>query len=119
MQMLEPQVYRGGGPYAAPQTEPSDEALIEIEESTEDYARIVAAPLPPGFGITLGNALRPVLPSSLPRAAAPPGRVDGVPAGSSPTPNAREHRIESLLNVKELRLRPLPDRPGTLILEIS
>jgi len=117
--MLEPQVYRGGGPYAAPQTEPSDEALIEIEESTEDYARIVAAPLPPGFGITLGNALRRVLLSSLQGAAVTSVRIDGVLHEFSTIPNVKEDTIEFLLNVKELRLRPLSDRPGTLILEVS
>jgi len=65
--MLEPQVYRGVGTPVAPPV--SDEPAIEIAESTEGFARIVAAPLPPGFGITLGNALRRALLSSLNGAA--------------------------------------------------
>src|SRR3972149_5708038 len=119
MEMLEPQVYRGSGPYVPPQTEPSDEVRIDIEESTEDYARVVAAPLPPGFGITLGNALRRVLLSSLPGAAVTSVRIDGVQHEFSTIPNVKEDTIEFLLNVKELRLRALSDRPGTLVLDVS
>lgn len=97
----------------------SGEPLIEVEESTEDYARIVAAPLPPGFGTTLGNALRRVLLSSLKGAAVTSVRIDGVLHEFSTIPNVKEDTIEFLLNVKEIRLRALADRPGTLVLDIS
>ena len=115
--MLEPQVYRGTGAPVAPQV--SDEPAIEIEESTEGFARIVAAPLPPGFGITLGNALRRALLSSLNGAAVTSVRIDSVQHEFSTIPNIKEDTIEFLLNVKELRLRALSDRPGTLILDVS
>src|SRR5881409_739188 len=125
--MLESQLYRRPGspastPLAPPQLQqPSEEPVIDIEESSDigDYARIVAAPLPPGFGITLGNALRRVLLSSLTGAAVTSVRIDGVLHEFSTIPNVREDTIEFLLNVKELRLRALSDRPGTLILDIS
>jgi DNA-directed RNA polymerase subunit alpha len=122
--MLEQQLYRGTGAVATQQ--PSDEPQIEVEESTEDYgdggggyARIVASPLPPGFGITLGNALRRVLLSSLQGAAVTSVRIDNVQHEFSTIPNVKEDTIEFLLNVKELRLRALADRPGTLVLDIS
>ncbi len=115
--MLEPQIYRGTGAPVAQQV--SDEPAIEIEESTEDFARIVAAPLPPGFGITLGNALRRALLSSLNGAAVTSVRIDSVQHEFSTIPNVKEDTIEFLLNVKELRLRALSDRPGTLILDVS
>jgi len=118
--MLEPQLYRGSGSFLTPQlVEIADEATIEVEESREDYARIVAAPLLPGFGITLGNALRRVLLSSLQGAAVTSVRIDGVQHEFSIIPNLKEDTIEFLLNVKELRLRALADRPGTMILDIS
>jgi len=117
--MLEPQVYQGGGSYVTQQSQSSDEPRIEIEESGEDYARIVAAPLPPGFGTTLGNALRRVLLSSLPGAAVTSVRFDGVQHEFSAIPNVKEDTIEFILNVKELRLRAFSDRPGTLILDVS
>ncbi len=125
--MLESQLYRRPGspastPLQPPQLQqPSEEPSIDVEESSDigDYARIVAAPLPPGFGITLGNALRRVLLSSLTGAAVTSVRIDGVLHEFSTIPNVREDTIEFLLNVKELRLRALSDRPGTLILDIS
>ena len=118
--MLEQQLYRGGGSVMTQQPpQISDEASIEVEESREDYARIVASPLPPGFGITLGNALRRVLLSSLQGAAVASVRIDGVQHEFSTIPNVKEDTIEFLLNVKEMRLRALADRPGTLVLDIS
>lgn len=115
--MLEPQVYQTAGTSLT--EEPSDEATIEVVESNDAYAMIEAAPLRPGFGITLGNALRRVLLSSLPGAAVTSVRIDGVQHEFSTIPNLKEDTIEFLLNVKELRLRPLSERPGTLILDIS
>jgi DNA-directed RNA polymerase subunit alpha len=92
---------------------------IEIVESDDDYARIVAEPLEPGFGITVGNALRRVLLSSLPGAAVVSVRIDGVQHEFSTIPHMKEDTIEFLLNVKELRLRALSDRPGKLFLEVT
>ena len=92
---------------------------IEIVESDNDYARIVAEPLEPGFGITVGNALRRVLLSSLPGAAVVSVRIDGVQHEFSTIPHMKEDIIEFLLNVKELRLRALSDRPGKLFLEVT
>lgn len=116
--MLESQVYQGGA--AAPAAEPpSYDPQIEIEESREDFARIVAAPLPPGFGITLGNALRRVLLSSLSGAAVTSVRIEGVQHEFSTIPNIKEDTIEFLLNIKELRLRAASERPGTLVLDVS
>jgi len=96
-----------------------DEPQIEVEESREDYARLVAAPLPPGFGTTLGNALRRVLLGSLRGAAVTSVRIDGVQHEFSTIPNLKEDTIEFLLNVKEIRLRALSDRPGTMALDIG
>jgi DNA-directed RNA polymerase subunit alpha len=92
---------------------------IEIVESDDDYARIVAEPLEPGFGITVGNALRRVLLSSLPGAAVVSVRIDSVQHEFSTIPHMKEDTIEFILNVKELRLRALSDRPGKLFLEVT
>src|SRR3972149_6341879 len=116
--MRESQVYHGVAGSPAPEP-PSYEPQIEIEESTDDFARIIAAPLLHGFGITLGNALRRVLLSSLSGAAVTSVRIDGVQHEFSTIPNVKEDTIEFLLNVKGLRLRALDDRPGTLVLDVS
>ncbi|HEY5639150.1 MAG TPA: DNA-directed RNA polymerase subunit alpha [Dehalococcoidia bacterium] len=115
--MLEQQLYRGAGSVTTQQ--PPDEPLIEVEESADDYARIVASPLLPGFGITLGNALRRVLLSSLPGAAITSVRIEGIQHEFSTIPNIKEDSIEFLLNVKEIRLRALSDRAGMLVLDHS
>lgn len=92
---------------------------IRLEASSEDYGRFVAEPLESGYGTTLGNALRRVLLSSLPGAAVTWVRIDGVQHEFSTIPHVKEDTIEFLLNVKELRLRALSDRPGHLFLEVA
>ena len=90
---------------------------ITIEEESEDHAHIVAEPLAPGFGITLGNSLRRALLSSLPGAAVTSIRIEEVVHEFSTIKGVREDTMELLLNFKGIRLRPLSDRPGKLYLE--
>jgi len=91
---------------------------VEIVESDDNYVRIVAEPLEPGYGTTVGNSLRRILLSSLPGAAVTSVRIDAVQHEFSTIPHMKEDTIDFLLNVKELRLRALSDRPGTLLLEV-
>lgn len=90
---------------------------VSCVESAGNYGRFVAEPLEAGFGLTLGNALRRVLLSSLPGAAVTWVEIDGIQHEFSPIPYVKEDVTECLLNVKELRLRPLSRQPGKLILE--
>ncbi len=90
---------------------------IEIAESLESYARVVAEPLQAGFGTTLGNALRRVMLSSLPGAAVTAVRIDEVEHEFSTIPGMKEDTTEFLMKLKELRLRAYSDRPGKLFLE--
>jgi len=90
---------------------------IECTEQEENYGRFIAEPLEKGFGTTLGNSLRRVLLGYLPGAAATQVRIEGVQHEFTVIPNAKEDVMEFLLNVKELRLKPLSERSGTLILE--
>ena len=90
---------------------------VKCIESSGNYGRFLAEPLEAGFGVTLGNALRRVLLSSLPGAAVTWVKIDGIQHEFSPIPYVKEDVIEFLLNVKELRLRPLSYQPGKLVLE--
>ena len=92
---------------------------IECKESTEKYGRFIAEPLERGFGVTLGNAMRRVLLSSLPGAAVIWVRIEGVQHEFTSIPHMKEDVIEFLLNIKALRLRPLASRSGSLTLEFS
>jgi DNA-directed RNA polymerase subunit alpha len=90
---------------------------VKCVESAGNHGRFLAEPLEPGFGVTLGNALRRVLLSSLPGAAVTWVKIEGIQHEFSPIPYIKEDVIEFLLNVKELRLRPISHQPGKLILE--
>lgn len=90
---------------------------IESTEQAENFGRFIAEPLEKGFGVTLGNSLRRVLIGYLPGAAVTQVRIEGVQHEFTVIPNAKEDVMEFLLNIKEMRLKPLSDRGGTLILE--
>ena len=92
---------------------------IRIETEEADYARIIAEPLEPGFGTTLGNALRRVLLSSLSGGAITSVRLEGVEHEFSTVEGMKEDVTEFLLNLKEVRLRAYSDRPARLFLEAS
>lgn len=92
---------------------------IECTEQAENFAHFVAEPLENGFGITLGNSLRRVLLGYLPGAAVTQVRIEGVQHEFTVIPNAKEDVMEFLLNIKEMRLKPLSDRGGTLLLEVE
>jgi DNA-directed RNA polymerase subunit alpha len=91
---------------------------IEREASSRNYGRFTIGPLESGYGITLGNALRRVLLSSLPGAAVSSIRISGVHHEFSPIPNVREDTTALLLNVKQLRLKSEIDEPVRLHVEV-
>lgn len=92
---------------------------VECVESKDNYGRFVAEPLERGFGITLGNALRRVLLSSLLGAAVTWVKIEGIQHEFSTIPYVKEDATEFLLNVKALRLRPITKRVGKLFLEVE
>ena len=69
------------------------------------FATMVAEPLERGFGMTLGNALRRVLLSSLQGAAITTVHIDGVLHEFSSIPGVREDVTSIILNIKEIALR--------------
>jgi DNA-directed RNA polymerase subunit alpha len=93
------------------------ELNLEEEESEETFGRIVAEPLEAGFGITIGNALRRTLLSALPGTAITAVRIEGVEHEFTTVPMMKEDIVEFLLNVKDIRIRSLTDRPGKMYLE--
>ncbi len=68
-------------------------------------ATLIAEPLERGFGMTLGNALRRVLMSSLQGAAVTGVKIDGVLHEFSSLPGAREDVTDIILNLKQLAIR--------------
>lgn len=91
----------------------TDEMIPRIEtlEETEDFGRFQVEPLQRGFGVTIGNALRRVLLSSLPGAAVTSVKVDGVYHEFDTIPGVKEDTTELILNLKQLRLKSHTDQP--------
>ncbi len=95
---------------------------IQPGEESQRYAKVVAEPLERGFGLTLGNALRRILLSSLQGAAVTSIQVDGVLHEFSSIPGVREDVTDIVLNVKSIwltmhgdtskRMRLRADGPG-------
>jgi DNA-directed RNA polymerase subunit alpha len=91
---------------------------IEVEESlTETYGRFECAPLERGFGLTIGNALRRILLSSLRGAAITSVRIDNVMHEFSTVPGVLEDVTDIVLNLKEVCLQM--HAPGTREITIS
>lgn len=92
---------------------------VKCVESAGNYGRFLAEPSEAGLAVTLGNAMRRVLLSSLPGAAVTWVKIEGIQHEFSTIPYVKEDVSEFLLNVRELRLRPLSHQPGRLILEVE
>ena len=76
-----------------------------------------AEPLERGFGLTLGNALRRVLLSSLQGAAVTAMQIDGVLHEFSSIPGVREDVTDLVLNVKDIAIKMQGDGPKRMVLK--
>jgi len=90
---------------------------VEYAELSDTYARLVVEPLERGFGVTVGNALRRVLLSSITGAAVTSVKIEGVLHEFSTIPGVVEDVTQIILNLKELTLRLHTDKPKLLRLE--
>ena len=79
---------------------PQIECIEDPEKGT--YGKFVVEPLERGYGITLGNALRRILLSSLPGTAATTIKIAGVQHEFSTIPGVKEDVTEIVLNIKSL-----------------
>lgn len=93
--------------------------MIKIIKSENNLVVFEISELYPGYGITLGNALRRVLLSSLEGAAATSIKIKGVPHEFSTLPNIKEDIVEISLNIKQIRFKLSGDEPQTAFLKIS
>ena len=94
---------------------PKIECVISSEDNT--YGKFVVEPLERGYGITLGNALRRILLSSLPGAAVTSIKIDGVLHEFSVIPGVVEDVTEIILNIKGLSLKLHGDGPKVMYID--
>jgi DNA-directed RNA polymerase subunit alpha len=92
---------------------------IKNTKTQGNYASYDIEPLEAGYGMTLGNALRRVLLSSLPGAAVTSIRIEGVQHEFQDIADVMEDVTDIVLNVKQMRLRSFSDHPVSMRLEVS
>jgi DNA-directed RNA polymerase subunit alpha len=97
---------------------PSKLAISQVG-GNGNIATVVAEPLERGFGVTLGNALRRIMLSSLQGAAVTAIQVEGVLHEFSTIPGVREDLTDIVLNIKSLALRLHGEGPKRLLLKAN
>lgn len=89
------------------------------KDLTKNYGEFVAQPLEPGFGITLGNALRRTMLSAVEGAAITSVIIKGVNNEFSSLPNVVEDVMQVALNLKEVVIRSKDGKPGKMKLKFE
>jgi DNA-directed RNA polymerase subunit alpha len=92
---------------------------IESKNADPNAVTVVAEPLERGFGLTLGNALRRILLSSLHGAAVTSVQIEGVLHEFSSIPGVREDVTDIVLNIKSLALRLHSEGPTRIRLDVE
>ncbi|MEM4259575.1 MAG: DNA-directed RNA polymerase subunit alpha [Candidatus Pacearchaeota archaeon] len=88
---------------------------VKEEKIEKGFGQFIIEPLYPGYGHTLGNALRRILLSSIPGAAVTSVKILGVRHKFSTIPGLKENVIDLLLNIKELNLKLLDSKDSSTI----
>lgn len=89
----------------------------KIEDLGSNKYKLILEPLYPGFGVTVGNALRRVLLSSMPGAAVTAVKIKFVDHEFSTIPNIKEDVIQIILQLKQLRVESFSTEPVRLQLK--
>ena len=97
----------------------SETVAIKKTSETDTHGVFEIEGLYRGYGITVGNALRRVLLSSIPGAAATLLRVRGIQHEFTTIPHVLEDVVEISLNLKKIRFRMHSDEPQTLFLKVK
>lgn len=92
---------------------------IKLEAESDNRAVFIIEPFYPGYGITVGNAIRRVLLTSLPGAAATAFKISGIDHEFTTIEGIKEDAVEIMLNIKGLRFLLHEDGPVTVVLKAN
>ena len=94
---------------------------IQLDEATRTpmFGRFIVQPLEKGFGVTIGNAMRRVLLSSLPGTAITAFRVDGVLHEFTSIPGIVEDVPEVVLNLKQVRMKLINKKTNRILVSLK
>ncbi|HOG41237.1 MAG TPA: DNA-directed RNA polymerase subunit alpha [Bacteroidales bacterium] len=88
-------------------------------DATDTFGRFEFRPLEPGYGITVGNALRRILLSSLEGFAITSIRIDGVSHEFDTIPGVIESVVDIILNLKQVRLRRMIEDVDSEVVNVT
>lgn len=92
---------------------------IKWQVLTENFGQIVAQPLEPGFGITIGNALRRILLGGIEGAAVTYVIIKGINNEFSALQGVMEDAMQVVLNIKEIVVKSKDGKPGVMRLHVK
>ncbi len=91
----------------------------QVTDLGDNKYSLVLEPLYPGYGVTIGNAMRRVLLSSMPGAAVTAVKIKFADHEFSTIPNVKEDVIQIILNLKLLRLKSFSNEPVKVNLKVK
>jgi len=91
---------------------------IEFFEESDNYTKVIAEPFDRGYGVTIGNALRRTLLTSIPGAAITSIKIDGVSHEFTSIKGVLEDIADIILNLKEIRFTMLDEGPELILVEL-
>lgn len=89
------------------------------KQLTDTYGELVAQPLEPGFGITIGNAVRRILLGAVEGSAVTSVTIKGINNEFSAIPGVMEDAMQVLLNIKDIVIRNKQGTPGVMRLRVT
>lgn len=94
---------------------------VQLDENnySNTFGRFILQPLEKGFGVTIGNAFRRVLVSSLPGTAFTAIRIEGVLHEFSTIPGVVEDVSEIILNLKAVRMKLINKKLTRIVVEVK
>src|SRR5436305_15177230 len=92
---------------------------VSLGSDPKRFATLIAEPLERGFGVTLGNALPPIQPSSMQGAAVQSVNIDGVLHEFSSIAGVREDVTDIVLNIKDIAIKMQGEGPKRMVVKKS
>ncbi len=93
--------------------------ICDLETLSPNYGHFYAQPFERGFGMTIGNALRRVLLSSIEGSAITAVKIEGVLHEFTPIPNVTEDATNIIMNLKQIPLKLKVEHPKTMYLDAN
>ena len=96
-----------------------EDIMVNIENESEDFVKVIAEPFERGHGVTIGNTLRRALLTSVPGAAITSLHIDGVSHEFTNIKGVKEDVSEIILNLKDVRFKAVGDGPELVTINLD